>query len=108
MMVFHSKGASSFAVHDRVLRLRETTEVRRPLDISHCGACPFQSRGSVLSDALDSRSFILGDNFSAADIMLAHSFLWLEDRAVLGSFPILDDYLERMFSRPAVERAMTG
>ena len=68
----------------------------------------FQPVGRVLSEVLAKRAFLLGERFSAADIVLTQPFLWLEDRSILGSFPSLDAYLERVFARPALERAMTG
>lgn len=48
---------------------------------------------------------MLGDNFSAADILVAHALSWGRD--VLGSLDdeTLDAYVDRVMDRPAFVRA---
>ena len=60
----------------------------------------------VLSSSLQGRDFLLGKDFSAADVMVSSSFYWLEDRSILGSHPVVEAYLKRLSERPAFQRAM--
>lgn len=55
-----------------------------------------------LTDALRQGPYLLGDRFSAADIMVGASLRFF--RAQLPGSPALDTYLERLTSRPAFGR----
>ena len=59
----------------------------------------------VVAQALEERPYMLGDDFSAVDILIAHSLNW--GRSTLGSLDneLLDAYVDRTMSRPALERA---
>jgi glutathione S-transferase len=60
----------------------------------------------VLDRALGDRQYVVGDGFTAADIMIAYPLQWAAQFAMLESFPRLDAYLKRLLSRPAALRAM--
>lgn len=71
-----------------------------------------QERGHAaldfVRDQLGDKEYIVGDEFSAADIMLTFSFAAAQAVGVLAErHPTLLAYLERMMSRPAARRAMT-
>lgn len=55
------------------------------------------------SDALAKGDYLLGDRFSAADILYVSSAQWF--RSALPEGRIFDDYLARCTERPALERA---
>lgn len=57
--------------------------------------------------ALEGRSWILGDEFSAADVMVGTTLLWARMPAVLGDSPVLQAYLDRLATRPAFAEAMS-
>jgi glutathione S-transferase len=57
----------------------------------------------VLSDELDHHGFLLGTEFSTADIMLATTLNWLPD--LLEPYPVLQAYVTRATARPAWQRA---
>ncbi len=65
----------------------------------------FQRALSLFSQGLGDRPFILGDAFSAADILLAHTLSW----AAAFKQPLTQDnlqaYNKRLLRRPALERA---
>ena len=65
----------------------------------------FQQALAVLSQGLGEQDYILGDTFSAADIMLAHTLFWALafDQAVQQTN--LQSYIERIKTRPALLRA---
>lgn len=59
----------------------------------------------IVGQALTGRTHMLGDRFSMADILVAHTLSW--GRNVLRSLgdETLDAYVDRVMSRPALERA---
>ncbi len=61
----------------------------------------------VIERALGGRDFILGSEFSAADVMLGSTLVWAQMMNLLGEGrPAITGYLGRMASRPAAQRAM--
>jgi glutathione S-transferase len=62
----------------------------------------------VLDRALDGREFIVGNKFTAADVMIGSAAIWLDARHhLLNDFPSLDAYAKRMLARPSFRRAFT-
>ncbi len=60
---------------------------------------------NAVDQALDGKAYLLGDEFSAADIMLGYS-LMLADRLVPGDFPEnVARYAGALFSRPGFRAA---
>ena len=60
-------------------------------------------RRFVLS--LDGRGWIVGDNFTAADVMLGSSAIFLRMFGMLPETRNLGAYADRCMARPAYERA---
>jgi glutathione S-transferase len=59
----------------------------------------------VLAAGLGTQPYILGDRFSAADILLAHTLGWAELARLPIKEPRLTTYAERMRGRSAYKRA---
>lgn len=59
----------------------------------------------VLEQGLGERPYLLGDSFTAADILAAYTLNWGRKWRVLKTSPSLDAYLGRTLSRPALDRA---
>ena len=57
-----------------------------------------------IQGALDAGPYLLGDPFSAADILLVS--LAQFSRATFPAGPRADDYLKRIGARPALKRAL--
>jgi glutathione S-transferase len=57
----------------------------------------------VVDNALDGKTFLLGDKFSAADIMVGSTLMWIPD--ALLDFPCLQEYVNRLKERDAFIRA---
>lgn len=66
----------------------------------------FDSVISVLEEALSGQPWILGDTFSAADVMLGSSAVFLRAFGMLPESPTLEAYADRCLARPAYARAM--
>jgi glutathione S-transferase len=54
----------------------------------------------LLSERLKRRTFLLGDRFTAADVMVGTALLWAELGGALGPYPVLREYLARLQARP--------
>lgn len=65
-----------------------------------------EAKAKLLETHLGSREVLVGDRFSAADIMLATTLFWLSRADGLGGLPVLRAYFERHSARPAFKRTM--
>jgi glutathione S-transferase len=65
----------------------------------------FADVARVLSNALAGRSFLLGEQFSAADVMVGSTLAWAAMMGLLGDQPALQTYVKRLSERPAFQRA---
>lgn len=59
----------------------------------------------VLEDAIDGKSFIVGNQFTAADIIVGSAIGWMGFVGLLGDHPKLAAYLSELQKRPAYQRA---
>lgn len=78
-----------------------------PPNRSSNGWGDFKSMISTLSTGLGGNSWILGEQFSAADVMLGSSVHFLQLFNLLGDAPILLEYVERCRQRPAFQVAQS-
>ncbi len=62
----------------------------------------------VLSQALAGRPYILGEQFSAADVMLGSTLGWAHAMGLLNGHAELEAYVRRLTERPAYKRAQAG
>jgi glutathione S-transferase len=56
--------------------------------------------------ALEKGPWILGDTFSAADVVVGSTLAWARMASVLGDSPALQRYVERLAARPTFAEAM--
>ena len=56
---------------------------------------------------LEARPYILGDKFSAADVLIGTTFAMFMGSPMLTKTPQLEAYVKRVVERPAYARAMT-
>ena len=68
------------------------------------GRRDFAVRADALSDALRDREYLLGSGFSGADIVVGHSCFMAAFTGLLGDYPILESYYQRLQQRPAHQR----
>jgi glutathione S-transferase len=80
-------------------------EEHRVTEILPTAAWEFQQALILLSEGLADKDYILGDQFSGADILLSHTINW----GVVFKQPVeqtnLSDYRERCMQRPALAQA---
>ncbi len=76
-------------------------EERRVPAIMDTARWEFTVAAQILAKGLEGREFILGNNFSAADILLGHTLAWARAFDVVTEQPTVDAYADRLFARPA-------
>ena len=59
----------------------------------------------VLEPALDGRPYLLGDDFSGADVMMGYSVMLARRVTSIDGRPNLVAYWERLSARPAFQQA---
>ncbi len=74
-------------------------ERRQPSDVAIAGE-EFHDMAAVLDARLRGRRFVAGENVTVADFVTAYTLDWANLTGLLGGFPGLVDYLERMYARP--------
>lgn len=70
----------------------------------------FQVAAKLFIEGLGARDFLVGDGFTVADVLVAHTLAWGRSAGVLEGFDgvdVLESYLERMYARQARVRAAT-
>jgi glutathione S-transferase len=67
----------------------------------------FADVARVLSAALTGRTYILGEQFSAADVMIGGMLAWAGFMGLLTDQPTLQAYVKRLTERPAFQRAQS-
>ena len=88
----------------------EPAIMMRRLNVKHVpGAMGWAEAGEVeevLNSALAGRKYVLGDEFSAADIAIGGIINFMMMFKLMGETPVLKDYAARITSRPAFKRMM--
>lgn len=69
------------------------------------GRRDFAIRAEIVSKALGDRDYLLSTAFSGADILVGHSCFMARFTGMLGDYPVLEAYYERLSHRPAHRRA---
>lgn len=65
----------------------------------------FADVATVVQREVASKPWILGDAFSAADVVVGGNVNWARGLKMLEEFPVLKDYSKRLMERPAFQRA---
>ncbi len=60
----------------------------------------FTPMAAVLDGHMHNRRFVVGENATVADFVLAYTLDWANEMQLLGGFPRLRDYMEQMYARP--------
>ncbi|WP_437902771.1 glutathione S-transferase family protein [Sorangium sp. So ce327] len=60
----------------------------------------FKAMAAVLEKHMDQRQFVVGDRLTVADLVMAYTLDWASEADLLGDFPQLRTYIDRMYARP--------
>ncbi|BAY35621.1 glutathione S-transferase domain-containing protein (plasmid) [Nostoc carneum NIES-2107] len=74
-------------------------ELRLPAEIP-LARQDFTNMAVVLENHLLDRQFVVGEQVTVADFVLAYTLDWANEVQLLATFPTLVDYMERMYKRP--------
>ena len=91
--------------------MRPLEHMREPgeqydVKLAERGRSDFIIRAGILSRAVSDRDYLLGSDFSGADILIGHScFMATFIGLPIGDFPILEAYFGRLQQRPGYQRA---
>jgi glutathione S-transferase len=60
----------------------------------------FIAMGVILDRHMEGRTFLVGDRITAADCVTAWLVDWANEYGLIGDFPNLQAYMERLYARP--------
>jgi glutathione S-transferase len=80
-------------------------EAERSAKLLEEGKKKFAEVATVLNNAVRGKSFLLGDQFSAADVMIGSTLAWARAMGLVNGYPELEAYIQRVVERPAYKRA---
>jgi glutathione S-transferase len=86
------------AVTDRSLQ-------REPAPSSVCGYGDYDTMLKTLVDQLEKGPYLLGDTFSAADVLWGTALNWTTLFKLVPDLPVIRAYIDRVLARPAIQRA---
>jgi len=99
-MVFYGSCVEP-AIVDRAFK-------REPVQQSTCPYGDFDTMLQTVLDQLGKGPYMLGERFTAVDLLWGTSLNWLLAFKLLPESPVLTAYVERVMSRPAVQRAVAA
>jgi glutathione S-transferase len=65
----------------------------------------FDTMFATLTDQLEKGPYLLGERFSAADVLWGSALAWTSAFQLIPVLPVVRAYVDRVVSRPAVKRA---
>ncbi|MGH8165232.1 MAG: glutathione S-transferase family protein [Rhodanobacteraceae bacterium] len=86
------------AVGDRAMK-------REPAPRAQSPYADFETTLKTLTDQLARGPYLLGERFSAADVLWGNALRWVTGFGMVEATPLIKDYIERVTSRPAQVRA---
>ncbi|MEO6926664.1 MAG: glutathione S-transferase C-terminal domain-containing protein [Rhodanobacter sp.] len=78
---------------------------REPAPASSSPYGDFDTMLGTLTDQLDRGEYLLGETFSAADVLYGTALNWMTQFKLVPELPVIRAYIERVTSRPAMQRA---
>lgn len=86
------------AVVDRAMK-------REPAPSGMCPYGDYETMLKTLTDQLERGPYLLGERFSAADVLWGTALGWTTGFKLVPELPVLKSYMDRVNARPAVVRA---
>jgi glutathione S-transferase len=78
---------------------------REPAPPSTCGYGDYDTMLKTLVHQLDKGPYLLGDTFSAADVLWGTALNWTTLFKLVPDLPVIRAYIDRVLARPAIQRA---
>jgi glutathione S-transferase len=80
-------------------------EAQRSAQVVEESRTAYAACARVLSDALAGRTYLLGEQFTAADVMVGSTLAWAQMMGLTNDWPELAAYVQRLATRPAFQHA---
>ncbi len=93
------------------MQLTHTPEDKRNNNLVESKLKEFKIVATFLSQHLERRQYVCGDQFTTADCVLGYNMWWasvIKKGELLGEYPVLVTYLQRIKERAAFERTFVG
>jgi glutathione S-transferase len=87
------------AVGDRAMK-------REPAPRAQSPYADFDTTINAITSALQPGPWLLGERFSAADVLWGNALRWLTGFGMVEATPVIADYVARVMARPAEQRAI--
>ena len=78
---------------------------REPAAPSTCPYGDFDTMLKTLTDQLEQGPYLLGETFSAADVLWGTALNWTTMFKLVPELPVIRAYIDRVLARPAMQRA---
>ncbi|WP_426701466.1 glutathione S-transferase family protein [Rhodanobacter sp. Col0626] len=78
---------------------------REPAPPSTCGYGDYDTMLKTLIDQLERGPYLLGETFSAADVLWGTALNWTTMFKLVPELPVIRAYIDRVLARPALQRA---
>ncbi|MGH8214698.1 MAG: glutathione S-transferase family protein [Rhodanobacteraceae bacterium] len=87
------------AIGDRAMK-------REPAPRRQSPYADFDTTVAAIAQALQPGRWLLGERFSAADILWGNALRWVTGFGMVEATPVIADYIARVMARPAEQRAI--
>jgi glutathione S-transferase len=78
---------------------------REPAPPSTCGYGDYDTMLKTVVDQLEKGPYLLGERFSAADVLWGTALNWTTMFKLVPELPVIRAYIDRVLARPGVQRA---
>jgi glutathione S-transferase len=106
--MFYSMATLEPPVVEIFLNTVMLPEAERSPKVVEAARKRFAEVAAVLEQALGSKPYILGEQFSAADVMIGSSLVWGQFMGLTEGRPVLQQYVQRLSERPAFQKAQAA
>ncbi|HET7593503.1 MAG TPA: glutathione S-transferase family protein [Rhodanobacteraceae bacterium] len=79
---------------------------REPAPRAQSPYADYDTTVAAITQALEPGPWLLGERFSAADVLWGNALRWVTGFGMVEATPVIADYIERVMARPAEQRAL--
>ena len=83
----------------------DLSQKRAPAPPAMCPYGDYDTMLKTLTDQLERGDWLLGDRFSALDVLWGTALTWMTKFQLVPALPVVQAYIDRVNARPAVARA---
>lgn len=84
----------------------DKAQKREPAPRSQSPYADYTTTVNAITDAMTPGPWLLGERFSAADVLWGYALRWVTGFGMVEATPVIADYIQRVMSRPGMQRAV--